>query len=117
MLTRITAVLCGLVLLTGVATVAFEYGASQAAAGVGAGGGSAGELDFLEEIIDTLDEDAVRAPDDEELVTGATQGLLEALDDPYARYYDASAFDDLNTMLDGGFSGIGVVIEETPRGL
>jgi carboxyl-terminal processing protease len=118
MLTRLTAILCGLVLLAGVATAAYEHGARQASDIVISGGGAAGaELRFLEEIITTLDGDAVRAPDSEALVEGAVEGLLEALDDPYARYYDEAAFEDLNTMLDGGFSGIGVVLEETPRGL
>jgi carboxyl-terminal processing protease len=117
MLTRITAVLCGVVLLAAVATASYELGATQGTAELGGSRGNAGELDFLEEIVDTVGDDAVRAPDEDELVDGAVRGLLEALDDPYARYYDETAFDDLNTILDGGFSGIGVVLEETPAGL
>lgn len=117
MLVRITAALCGLVLLAGVATAAFEHGSRQSESAVVAAPGSTGSLDFLEEIIETLRRDAVQAPEDGELVDGALQGLLEVLDDPYARYYNEAAFDDLNTMLDGGFSGIGVVLEETPEGL
>ena len=119
MLARVVAVLCGLVLLAGVATVSYEYGAqnrfAQAAAGTGAA--ETGQLNFLEEIIGTLSEDSVEAPEDKKLIDGAVKGLLGALDDPYARYYDEEAFDELNAMLDGGFSGIGVVIEETPKGL
>ena len=117
MLTRLTAVLCGLVLLAGVATAAYEHGAARSSDIVIRGSGSGDDLEFLEEILTTLDGDAVRAPDNDALIEGAVTGLLEALDDPYARYYDESAFDDLNTMLDGGFSGIGVVLEETPEGL
>lgn len=119
MLARVTAVLCGLVLLTGVGAAGYSHG-TQAALSPRAehsASPAGGSLDFLEEIVRALDRDAVRPPDDEKLVEGAVDGLLEALDDPYARYYDASAFDELNAMLDGGFSGIGVVLEEKPEGL
>ena len=117
MLARITAVLCGLVLLASVGAVGYQYGVEagpQAAQPTATSGES---LEFLEQIIDELQQDAVRAPKDEALIDGAVKGLLGALDDPYARYYDEEAFTELNTMLDGGFSGIGVVLEEKPRGL
>ncbi len=118
MLARVTAVLCGLVLLASVGLAGYSYGTSTATRPPAAlSASSEGSLDFLEEIVQELDRDAVRAPDAEKLVDGAVEGLLEALDDPYARYYDASAFEDLNAMLDGGFSGIGVVLEEKPKGL
>lgn len=117
MLERVTAVLCGLVLVAGVGTAGYHHGLTSSGPDVIVAPGAGGDLGFLEEILRTLDEDAVAAPDDEELIEGAVDGLLEALEDPYARYYDETAFDDLNTMLEGGFSGIGVVLEETPEGL
>ena len=115
MLVRLTAVLCGLVLIAGVATVAYEAGTERAP--VAASASSSASLGFLEEMASTLESDALQPPDDGELVSGAVDGMLKALDDPYARYYDASAFDDLNASLDGGFSGIGVVLEESPQGV
>jgi carboxyl-terminal processing protease len=118
MLARITAVLCGLVLLAGVGAVGYSYGSSNAApARTEQASSSQGSLEFLEEILGALDDDAVRAPDDEKLVGGAVEGMFKALDDPYARYYGPDAFQELNAMLDGGFSGIGVVLEEKPKGL
>ena len=117
MLARLTAALCAFVLLTGVAIVSFEYGTRAAVPQPVSAQSSNSSLDFLEEIISEVDQDAVRAPDDDKLVDGAVKGLLRALDDPYARYYDETAFEELNTMLDGGFSGIGVVLEEKPKGL
>lgn len=117
MLARITAVLCGLVLLASVGAVGYQYGVEAAPQAAQPAASSDGSLDFLEQIVDELRQDAVRAPKGEELINGAVQGLLGALDDPYARYYDADAFTELNTMLDGGFSGIGVVLEEKPRGI
>ena len=118
MLARITAVLCSLVLVAGVGVASFEAGARTAGGPTPAAStSSGGSLQFLEEILHTLDRDAVRAPDDQALIDAAVEGLLGALDDPYARYYDEDAFDDLNAMLDGGFSGIGIVLEERPAGL
>ena len=117
MLARVVAVLVGIVLLADVATISYEYGAGNRQAENAAEPAGSQRLDFLEEILGTVRTDAVAPPDDEKLISGAVQGLLKALDDPYAKYYDEDAFDDLNTMLEGGFSGIGVVIEETPKGL
>ena len=117
MLARLTAALCAFVLLAAVAVISYDYGMRSAPVPSASAATTGGSLDFLEEIISEVDQDAVKAPDDEKLVDGAVKGLLGALDDPYARYYDESAFDDLNAMLDGGFSGIGVVLEEKPRGL
>lgn len=115
MLARLTAVLCCLVLLAGVATVAYDAGAAVAPSSAAVV--PAASLGFLEEMAQTLEADALRPPDEGELVTGAVDGMLEALDDPYARYYDPEAFDDLNASLDGGFSGIGVVLEEGSAGV
>ena len=117
MLARLTAALCSLVLLAGVAVVSFEYGTRNAGTRPVSAESSGESLDFLEEIISELNRDAVRPPNEEALVDGAVKGLLKELDDPYARYYNEAAFDELNSMLDGGFSGIGVVIEEKPDGI
>ena len=117
MLARITAVLCGLVLVASVGAVGYQYGVEASPQAAQPTATSGESLEFLEQIIDELQQDAVRAPKDDALIDGAVQGLLGALDDPYARYYDEEAFTELNTMLDGGFSGIGVVLEEKPRGL
>lgn len=116
MLPRLTAALCGLVLLAGVATAAYDAGTRQAPAATSAAVRT-GELGFLEEMVDALEADALQPPKEGELVSGAVSGILETLDDPYARYYDESAFDDLNASLEGGFSGIGVVLEELPEGV
>lgn len=117
MLARITAVLCGLVLLASVGAAGYQYGAQSSPDAVRSTTPADGSLEFLEQILDELQQDAVRAPDDDKLIDGAVRGLLGALDDPYARYYDEESFGELNSMLDGGFSGIGVVLEEKPRGL
>ena len=117
MLARITAVLCGLVLLAAVGAAGYSYGTQNASVPAQSAAPAEGSLRFLEEIIDEVQQDAVQTPNEDKLVNGAVKGLLAELDDPYARYYDPEAYSDLNAMLDGGFSGIGVVLEEKPKGL
>ncbi len=43
--------------------------------------------------------------------------MLESLDDPYAVYYDAAEFTAFSDLLDGTFSGVGIMVEETPEGV
>ena len=117
MLARVTAVLCALVLIAGVGVAGYQYGATTAPVQAQSSERAQASLRFLEEILDEVKQDAVDTPDEEKLIDGAVKGLLSELEDPYARYYDPEAFSDLNAMLDGGFSGIGVVLEEKPRGV
>jgi carboxyl-terminal processing protease len=42
--------------------------------------------------------------------------MLEEVDDPYARYFPNDEFDEFNASLDGTFSGVGLMLEETPEG-
>lgn len=46
----------------------------------------------------------------DQLVAGATKGMVDSLGDPYSGYMDAQAFGMLNSDLEGEFDGIGVVI-------
>ncbi len=84
-------------------------------------GGSAdrvpAELEPLVELYEDLQTDAVDPPDSEVLVEGAIEGMLEALDDPYARYYDPAAYEDFSDQLDGTYAGVGMELQETPEGL
>jgi carboxyl-terminal processing protease len=74
------------------------------------------ELTTVGELYRRIQDDAVDAPADDVLVRAAIEGMLEALEDPYALYYDAAAFADFNQMLDGRFSGVGLMLEEAPDG-
>ncbi len=84
---------------------------------VGSGGGQAAEdLAPLIEIYESLNEQAVDAPDSDALLRGAIDGMLEEVEDPYARYFPAGDFDEFSASLDGTFSGVGLMLEETPEG-
>lgn len=80
-------------------------------------GGVAGELRNVEQVFEAIQSDAVDEVDDQDLIDGAIDGLLEALDDQYAVYYDPERYIALNADLDGEFVGIGVTIEEQSDGV
>jgi carboxyl-terminal processing protease len=100
--------------LAGALTFALAVGrASQSGAG---GAESAGDLAPLTELYEALSNQAVDPPDEEALVRAAIEGMLEEADDPYARYFPADEFEEFSASLDGTFSGVGLMLEETPQG-
>ncbi len=118
MLTRITATACALVFVAGVAQAAYSRGLADAGGGRAAASTDAGDgLGVVAEVLEQLDADAVKAPDGDKLADGAVDGILRALDDPYAQYFDADEFAEFNDALDGEFSGVGLVLEEGPKGV
>jgi carboxyl-terminal processing protease len=77
---------------------------------------AAEDLAPLTELYQALSDQAVDAPNKDELVRAAIEGMLEEADDPYARYFPNEEFDEFNASLDGTFSGVGLMLEETPEG-
>jgi carboxyl-terminal processing protease len=112
MLARLIRVLGSLVLVLGLCTVAYELGARRANPVA-----LPPSFEPLEQVYDELSGRAVEPAADEALVEGAIEGMLGALDDEYAEYYDAEEFAALNSELNGRFVGIGVVLEDTELGL
>ena len=47
--------------------------------------------------------------DDEKLFSGAIDGMVKTLDDPYTEYLDEKEFSDLSEMATGSFCGIGII--------
>lgn len=87
---------------------------------VGSGGGTdqvPADIEPLLELYDELDSRAVDAPESDELVEAAMEGMLDALDDPYARYYDPADYNAFSEELEGTYSGVGMELQETPDGL
>lgn len=107
------AALVGLVLLV----LAFQLGASTTGPDRVLGGTTVpSELDPVVELYAELQEEAVEAPDSDELVEGALEGMLDSLDDPYAYFYDEMAYAELNRALEGEFTGVGLVLEDREDG-
>ena len=96
----------GLYLLAGRGTAAGSSPSADAVA----------DLEPVIELYEALNESAVDAPDAEKLVDGAIQGMLDEVDDDYARFFPAAAFEDFNASLDGTFSGVGLMLTDTPDG-
>lgn len=48
----------------------------------------------------------------EDLINGAIEGMLEALDDPHTAYLDRDDWKDLYTTARGNYSGVGMIIGE-----
>lgn len=74
-------------------------------------------LSPLLELYVDIKERAVDVPEDDELVRGAIDGMLETLDDDYARYFPPQAMEAFQAGVSGEFVGIGVFIEDTPEGV
>jgi carboxyl-terminal processing protease len=107
----LTAAAAVAVLLASSVTAAYREGVSSARADLPPAFAALGE------VYDEVTSDAVEVPPDDVLAAGAIEGLLAALGDPYAAYYDAAEFAAFNDTLDGEFSGVGLVLEEAPEGL
>ncbi|HEY9843880.1 MAG TPA: S41 family peptidase [Candidatus Obscuribacterales bacterium] len=58
-----------------------------------------------------------KAVDDQKLVTGAIEGMLSVLNDPYTRYISRDEFKQMNDERAGSFSGIGIQIGEKDKQL
>lgn len=114
--TRIAPIVVGLVLAVVVGLGAYLVFSGQGSAGAGTGGAAAQDLEPVIELYDALTSDAVDAPESQELIDGAIDGMLEELDDPYADYFSAEDFEDFNASLDGTFSGVGLMLTDTPEG-
>lgn len=108
----LTAVLALTVLLGGVTTAAYRLGQQSLLSA----DPSAGRLSVVAEVYHDLVRDAVGAPEGDVLLQGAIEGMIATLEDPYAAYFDAAAFADFNRQLDGSFTGIGLMLEDTPEG-
>ncbi|MGH8906136.1 MAG: S41 family peptidase [Egibacteraceae bacterium] len=74
------------------------------------------EFAAVSQLYERIRRDAVRVPPDGELAQGAVEGMIGALDDPYAAYFDAADFAVFARMLDGRFSGVGVQIQDGDQG-
>ncbi len=68
------------------------------------------DLSLLKETLSHIDEtfyDDVSKP---KVLDGAINGIMEALDNPYASYYPPKEFKHFKTSMAGNYSGVGIVI-------
>jgi carboxyl-terminal processing protease len=116
---RLTALACALVLVGGLVTVAYEAGAAGAGRILPLPSAVSGDdgATVLGEVYRQLSTSALSQPEADALLEAAVEAMLAELDDPYSVFYDATAWAELNAMLDGRFSGVGLLLEQGPEGL
>ena len=64
----------------------------------------------LVQVIQLVRSDYLEKTTTDQLVEGATKGIVEILGDPYSTYMNAKENTDLFQMLDGKFGGVGIVL-------
>lgn len=71
---------------------------------------SSGEMDVVDQVYEMIEDNYVEDADDNELLEGAIQGMLESLDDPYSSYMDAEAMERFDEQIESSFQGIGAEV-------
>ncbi len=70
-----------------------------------------------EEAIDTLARDYYRKVDREKLLNTSLEEAVGSLEDRFSHYFAPRDFDDFQEATEGRFEGVGMTVEEVPRGL
>ncbi len=70
------------------------------------------EFEKLYDAYDNMKESYFQDVDEEEVMNGAINGMIEALDDPYSDYLNAEEARQLNDSISSSFEGIGAEIQE-----
>lgn len=70
------------------------------------------EFTKLYDTFDSIKENYIKDVDDEDLVEGAINGMVESLGDPYSDYMTAEETKKFNETISSSFEGIGAQVEE-----
>ncbi|KAA9021721.1 lmo1851 family serine protease [Niallia endozanthoxylica] len=95
-------------LSAGITTVALAFGDEKAVT-VAA---DRGEFDKLFAAFDTLKNNYYEEVDQEKMINGAIDGMVESLDDPYSDYMDSEEAKGFHDSISSSFEGIGAEIQE-----
>ncbi|MCX2839922.1 hypothetical protein OQ279_17485, partial [Salinimicrobium sp. MT39] len=97
-------------LSAGITTFALAFG-DEKAVSVG-NETSRSEFDKLYTAFDTLKNGYFQEVEDNTLINGAINGMLESLDDPYSDYMDVEEAKNFHESISSSFEGIGAEITE-----
>ncbi|WP_214825289.1 S41 family peptidase [Exiguobacterium algae] len=70
------------------------------------------EWDKIEQVRDLIEEHSLQDISEEDLLTGALDGMTAALDDPYSDFLDAEESSQFNESIESSFEGIGATLEK-----
>ncbi|AGB42083.1 C-terminal processing peptidase [Halobacteroides halobius DSM 5150] len=102
-----------LVMLFAAGTVGFFFHKAQANADVSLSQSQTQQLNPIQKlflVLDVVKRSYVEKPDNDKLLTGAINGMLKSLDDPYTVYLSAQEYKEMKQGFSGEYSGIGIVI-------
>ncbi|MEM7624756.1 MAG: S41 family peptidase [Planctomycetota bacterium] len=68
------------------------------------------QIDLLIDLRHELATEYVDEPDQQDIIEGAINGMIEALDDPYTQYFPIEEFQAFNDNVQGEFEGIGAEV-------
>lgn len=95
-------------LSAGITTVALSFGDEK----VVTVNNDRKEFAKLYEAFDTLNKDYYKKVNDQKLINGAINGMVESLDDPYSDYMSKDEAKNFNNSISSSFEGIGAEIQE-----
>jgi carboxyl-terminal processing protease len=76
-----------------------------------------GDGDVYEEAIDTLARDYYRQVDRKDLLDSSLERAVDSLDDRFSHYFPPRDYESFQQATEGRFEGVGMTVEEIPRGL
>lgn len=95
------------------AAVGASYGAGVVTGVVG----SQSSVGIIDQAADRIESSAARPIDREQLERAAVEGMLKALGDRWAAYYEPSEFDSFEEALQGRYSGVGLWVRAGSNGV
>jgi carboxyl-terminal processing protease len=75
------------------------------------------DAQLYDEAADIIEQDYYRKVDRERLVDKALGSAVDSLDDRFSTYFDPKAYKSFEEITQGAFEGVGMNVEEVPRGL
>ncbi len=78
---------------------------------------SDGDAALYHEAVDVIEKDYYRKVDRNQLLNKALGSAVASLNDRFSNYFDPKAYRSFNEATQGAFEGVGMNVEEVPRGL
>ena len=75
------------------------------------------DAQLYDEAADIIQEDYYRKVDRKQLLDKALGSAVDSLDDRFSAYFDPKAYQSFEEATQGAFEGVGMNVEEVPRGL
>ncbi len=76
-----------------------------------------GDAQVYEEAVDIIKRDYYRNVDRDQLLDKSLGAAVKSLDDQFSNYFSPKDYADFQEVTQGQFSGVGMTVEETEKGL